>query len=197
MPVDKKLENFISVIMADSDADCERINAEISKRREAYLDHAENEILGEIYSMVKTRSSQIKTDAGRLIARRASDNKRDLHLHREKIAEEIFASVRTRILEYVESPEYPEALLLIAQRAGAALQSDTDFHILLRNEDMKYVDKLRSVVPGEYTSGEIKLGGLIAYSERRGMLVDLTYDAAMANIDSMFAEISDFGSSLE
>lgn len=194
MPVDKKLERFVAAILSEGDAESKRLNAEISEKQSQYMETAENEILAEVYAHIRSRSNQIKIEAGRKISKHAFNSKRLLHQRRSEIAEEVFEEVRQRVCVYVSSPEYPGILLQIAKRAKAGLKCDNDITILLRKEDMKYAEMLKNEVGGQYKEGDIKYGGLIAYSEANSMLVDLTYDAAMGTMTENFAMISDFGS---
>lgn len=189
---DRKLNQFIKTIMLDANSECEKIRNEIDKRRSAYIDTAETELLNEMYSHIRAKVAEAKTNAGRLISQKALENKKALYNCRSEIEKKVLDKVRARISEYVQTPEYLSQLRIMAAYAARLLEG-SDIVISLRADDMKYADELDSQTPAIYTQGDFVLGGLIAVSSSKNLRIDMTFDASLTEVSGKFGEISGLG----
>ncbi|MEG1633638.1 MAG: V-type ATP synthase subunit E family protein [Oscillospiraceae bacterium] len=130
----------------------------------------------------------------RIIAARLAERRTVLEF-RERCADEIFADVKRRLLEYCDSAEYPPALAALLKRAAAAVPGARDVSVYLRSRDMEYAPALSAAAPElclEFLVGDIALGGLILLCPSAGRRVDLTFDSALADLYGRFSDISGF-----
>jgi len=189
---DRKLDQFIKTIILDANSECNEIRNEISKRRSAYMDAAETELLNEMYSDIRAKVTEAKTNAGRLISQKALENKKALFKCRSEIEKRVLDKVRARLFEYVKTPDYLSQLRKMAAYAARFLE-ENDIVISLRADDMKYADELNSQTPAIYTQGDFKLGGLIAVSPSKNLRIDMSFDTSLTEVSGKFGEISGLG----
>jgi len=193
MPLyDRKIDKFINTIILDAKSECKKIRVEIDKRRNAFLEKAENELLNEMYGYIRTKAAEARANAGRRISQKSLENKKALRNCRSKIEKMVLDKVREQILEYVKTPEYISKLRNMAAYASEILR-EKDIVINLRPEDMKYAEELNSVTPATYAEGDFTLGGLIAASPSKNLRIDMSFDTSLIEVSKDFGRISGLG----
>jgi len=191
----KKLEKFTSAMYDDAQVELDAILSRVASRRESFLSSAEDALLNEVYTYIRERTTKVRTETGKHISQLAFENKRKLHNHRTAVMNQIICKVSAKVLEYSASEKYTDDLVKIALRADRAL-GGVALRIYLRPQDMQFVPQLQAaeITRAEYLEGRIVYGGLIAESIANHLRIDLSYDAALRNIDEKFAFLTGFGS---
>ncbi|MFR5782843.1 MAG: V-type ATP synthase subunit E family protein, partial [Oscillospiraceae bacterium] len=120
--------------------------------------------------------------------------KRSLLQFREDCAADVFAEVRRRVLVLHDSAGYAGTLqdqLLRALSAVPGAQRRRE----LRHEDMARAADLAAAAPGvelKFVEGAFTLGGLVLDCAEAGRKIDLTFDAALEDLEGRFSEITGF-----
>lgn len=121
--------------------------------------------------------------------------KRSLLQFREDCADDVFAEVRRRVLELPKQPEYEKTLRDQLWRALDAVPGARSARVLLRREDMRFAQALNAASPGvrlSFEEGGFTLGGLVLECGEQGRKIDLSFDAALEDLEGRFSEITGF-----
>ena len=113
----------------------------------------------------------------------------------EDCADDVFAEVRRRVLELPEQPEYGNTLKEQLWRALDAVPGARSARVLLRREDMRFAQSLNAASPGvrlSFEEGGFSLGGLVFECAEKGRKIDLSFDAALEDLEGRFSEITGF-----
>jgi len=191
-----KLQRFISAIMADAQAEADAIYSEVKTESDALLSAAEKEAHAEMLHFIDTEEERIKADCGRRLSRAVMSNKREMHLRREEIADEVVSEVKKKLETYVKTPDYIEYLRDVLTFTLTAFKEDAT--VLLRPEDMDLAAEL-SKIPFDnkltFEEGTFSLGGMEVSCQLRNLHADATFDYKIIDLRGRFAEL--FGLSLE
>lgn len=193
----EKLMHFTQVLMEEASAETRAVEAEIQAARESARAKAEDQILQEAYQYIKSEVARLRKDSGRRISRQMQDNRRQLYLRREEMAQEVFDLVRVRLSSYVETPAYQDKLLSLFRESVERLGEITRLTVFLRPEDRSYAPLLDEACGTIYLTvkdGPFVLGGLVVESDERALRIDATFDTALEELNGHFAE--QFGLSL-
>ena len=121
--------------------------------------------------------------------------KRSLLQFREDCAADVFAEVRRRVLALHDSAGYAGTLQDQLLRALSAVPGAHSAVVELRHEDMARAADLAAAAPGvelKFVEGAFTLGGLVLDCAEAGRKIDLTFDAALEDLEGRFSEITGF-----
>ncbi|NCB04761.1 MAG: hypothetical protein EOM69_04475 [Clostridia bacterium] len=192
LKLEQKLDHFTATILAEATAETERALAELEEKRNIAYAAAKSKIRAEIQHYMRTEVSRIKAEAGHRISRRMLEDKQELYLRRNQIAQEVFSAVREKLTAYTESDAYQERLAALVRKASEALKGASDLCIYLRRADLPRAQALAACLNGapvRFAEGSFQLGGLIADSPSEGRMLDCSFDSAVAALDGHFVEL--------
>lgn len=184
-----KLERFIATIYSDAEGEGSVLEAELAKKRDAFISAAEDELIGEVAAYIRAASARIRTEAGRRISQKMFEQKHELYRCRRAIRDEAVDAARKRVEAYTETAEYAAALERLAVYASKKLGGDT-MTIYLRPRDMEFADRIAELSGAKVIEGEVELGGLVAVNLRRHLRLDLSYDSALEKAADDFGEMT-------
>lgn len=188
--VQEKLEKFTSVIVADAKTECDAIYEEVRKQSQVTLDAAEDEALSEAFRYIKTEIAKINTDNGRQLSRVMMEQKRELYLRRETMADETEAAVQEKLSEYVKTPAYSEQVTAMAKRLLEEFDADTIFYLRLEDEPLKEkIAAIKTKHTIQFAQGHFHLGGLEAACPARKRHIDAAFDSTLQQLRSQFFEL--------
>lgn len=193
-PTNKKLDSFLKYIASEADGESSALRKEIEEGRSAALAAAEDEALADAYKTIRNQVSRIRTEAGCRISQEVLESKRALSVRREEIAQEVLSAVCDRLAQFVTTDAYPVVLLRQAT-AGKALLPSSPVQIHVCPRDLSLASVLSKDLPDVtiLEDSSIQLGGLILQDTSGKYRVDCTFDNALAEIGSHFAELADLG----
>ena len=190
-----KLADFTAAVTGAARARAEELNKETER--------LEREALEEYGAALAAASEKRRASA--LADARVRENKRvvaeglaakrSLLKFREDGAAAVFGEVRRRGRELPGRPEYAETLKNQLWRALDAVPGAREARVWLRREDMGYAPGLNSASPGvrlEFLEGGFELGGLVLECAEKGRKVDLSFDAALEDLEGRFSELTGF-----
>ncbi len=190
-----KLEAFTKAVTGAANAKAEEMNKETERlERQALEEYAEA-----LASAAEKKRASALADAkvreNKRIVAEGLAAKRSLLQFREDCADDVFSEVKRRILELPKTPEYAETLKNQLWRALDAVPGAREATVWLRREDMGCAQILNSASPGvklRFLEGGFELGGLILECEEKNRKIDLSFDAALEDLEGRFSELTGF-----
>lgn len=190
-----KLADFTAAVTGAASAKAAEMNAETERLEREALD----EYASVLRSAAEKRRASALADAkvreNKRIVAEGLASKRSLLQFREDCADDVFAEVRRRVLELPEQPEYGNTLKEQLWRALDAVPGARSARVLLRREDMRFAQSLNAASPGvrlSFEEGGFSLGGLVFECAEKGRKIDLSFDAALEDLEGRFSEITGF-----
>lgn len=189
-----KIEGFTSAVITAAEQHAARINEETEQlEREAIDNYA-----ADLKAAAKRRAAALADAKVRENKRVVSEDlaaKRSLLQFREDCAADVFAEVRRRVLALHDSAGYAGTLKDQLLRALSAVPGAHSAVVELRHEDMARAADLAAAAPGvelKFVEGAFTLGGLVLDCAEAGRKIDLTFDAALEDLEGRFSEITGF-----
>lgn len=195
--IQDKLERLTNAILNESHTVTERILSEIEHQRDAALEASEAELKLEVLHYKRAKIAELKSEQSRRVTGITVENRRELFRLRDEYAHQVFELLRDRIAEFTKTPAYLDKLKQYLCRGISEIGGGSAL-VLLRREDMKFVDELKDCAEGStlsFSEGKFELGGLMLSSLENNMNIDMTYDTEFSELDGHFAEM--FGLELE
>jgi vacuolar-type H+-ATPase subunit E/Vma4 len=181
-----KLRNFTAAVNHQIEEKIAGFLDEAEKERENILKNAQtdSETAGKKHfeELLQKRGGQYV----RAISKAELDVKKELLLHREELAEKLFADVARRLSEYRASPQYADYLVksletAVSESAGDGGGESGETTVFLSPPDMVYADRLKDAASGAAVEADEsnRLGGLAVFNRARGTIIDKTFDTAL------------------
>lgn len=189
---DEREDKFYNAISRCAEEQRKKVEREIAEFKKRELEQTENEVLAECYRMIQTEVSQMRTRIARDVARQEMDLKRNLLQKRQAITENVFCRASGKLQEYVRSEQYEEFLKKSAKSIGALLGGPGTV-VVHRPGDEKYEAAIREAFgsPCSFRADDaIRIGGIRAQNEAKGLLADETLDTLLENQREWFQEQS-------
>lgn len=190
-----KLKGFTSAVMAAAEQRAAKLNEETDRLEREAMEHYSADLTA---AAAKRRAAALADARVRENKRVVSEGlaaKRSLLQFREDCADDVFAEVRRRVLELPKQPEYGDTLREQLWRALDAVPGARNAVVELRREDMGYAQSLNAASPGvklSFVEGSFSLGGLVLECADKGRKIDLSFDAALEDLEGRFSEITGF-----
>lgn len=182
---DEKATTFLDAINKYAKEQSNKINDESQALREKELKKAENEILNDAYKLIQSELNQARKEITSSISKEQIAGKKELFRLRTDITIKVFDKVKTKLIEFTKTPEYPKLLENYAKVTATVLTED-DTVIYLRHDDMCYEAAIKKVFPKNSNcivkeADNIEIGGLRGANQTMGLVVDETLDSKLAN----------------
>ena len=118
--------------------------------------------------------------------------KKEVLRRREALTDKIFDVVKQRLSDYRNAPEYVD--MLVKELNDMKISDGAE--VFLSPADMKYTDTLKKAVHSKnvtFSSDDnIKLGGISVYNKDSETICDKTFDMAVDEQRSLFANSNAF-----
>lgn len=189
-----KIEGFTSAVITAAEQHAARINEETEQLEREAIDNYAADLKA---AAAKRRAAALADAKVRENKRVVSEGLGKTHLlqFREDCAADVFAEVRRRVLVLHDSAGYAGTLQDQLLRALSAVPGAHSAVVELRHEDMARAADLAAAAPGvelKFVEGAFTLGGLVLDCAEAGRKIDLTFDAALEDLDGRFSEITGF-----
>ena len=171
----EKLARFEKAVSSEVETKTTEILAEVdSYKKEKLVDVQEVEIQ-RAYDMIQRKAAEIRASFARDVTKEKVAARQRLLRRRSELTEELFRKAAERVQEYTKTEVYKEKLKTLLADAKEG------WSVLVRAEDEELVRSLAGDGVTVTVSPEIKLGGIVFYSESTGLYQDETYDATLKN----------------
>ena len=190
-----KLKAFTSAVTAAAQERAAKINAETEQLEREAMEAYSADLAAAAAKRRASALADAKVRENKRIVAEGLAAKRSLLQFREDCADDVFNEVRARILELPKKPEYAGTLKNQLWRALDAVPGAREARVWLRREDMGFAHGLNSASPGvrlEFLEGSFVLGGLILECPEKNRKIDLSFDAALEDLEGRFSELTGF-----
>lgn len=190
-----KLEGFTSAVITAAEQHAARINEETEQLEREAIDNYAADLKAAAAKRRAAALADAKVRENKRVVSEGLAAKRSLLQFREDCAADVFAEVRRRVLALHDSAEYAGTLQDQLLRALSAVPGAHSAVVELRHEDMARAADLAAAAPGvelKFVEGAFTLGGLVLDCAEAGRKIDLTFDAALEDLEGRFSEITGF-----
>lgn len=190
-----KLKGFISAVITAAEQHAARINEETERLEREAIEKYSADLAAAAAKRRAAALADAKVRENKRVVSEGLAAKRSLLQFREDCAADVFAEVRRRVLALHDSTEYAGTLADQLRRALEAVPGAHSAVVRLRREDMGYARDLAAAAPGvelSFEEGAFTLGGLVLDCAEKGRKIDLTFDAALEDLEGRFSEMTGF-----
>lgn len=191
MPVQDRLNNFVSAITNEARASQEQIQQETQNFVSSELEKAKNEALYESYHLIQQSISRIRSEVGKEVSEKVLEFKNSLIQRRNGIWHEVFKLVEQRVKTFVNSNDYEQFLKSSIHNCYKLLTGSVTVYV--RPADVKYEDLIKSIIPDcDIAVDEtIQLGGIKIEEKGGRRLIDDTLDCRIRTEFKQFTKTSE------
>lgn len=186
-----KIEGFTSAVITAAEQHAARINEETEQLEREAIDNYAADLKAAAAKRRAAALADAKVRENKRVVSEGLAAKRSLLQFREDCAADVFAEVRRRVLALHDSAGYAGTLKDQLLRALSAVPGAHSAVVELRHEDMARA----AAAPGvelKFVEGAFTLGGLVLDCAEAGRKIDLTFDAALEDLEGRFSEITGF-----
>lgn len=190
-----KIEGFTSAVITAAEQHAARINEETEQLEREAIDNYAADLKAAAAKLRAAALADAKVRENKRVVSEGLAAKRSLLQFREDCAADVFAEVRRRVLALHDSAGYAGTLKDQLLRALSAVPGAHSAVVELRHEDMARGAGLAAAAPGvelKFVEGAFTLGGLVLDCAEAGRKIDLTFDAALEDLEGRFSEITGF-----
>ena len=190
-----KIEGFTSAVITAAEQHAARINEETEQLEREAIDNYAADLKAAAAKRRAAALADAKVRENKRVVSEGLAAKRSLLQFREDCAADVFAEVRRRVLALHDSAGYAGTLQDQLLRALSAVPGAHSAVVELRHEDMARAADLAAAAPGvelKFVEGAFTLGGLVLDCAEAGRKIDLTFDAALEDLEGRFSEITGF-----
>lgn len=182
----QKVANFERLVLTDAEAQRDRILEQLKAKRLERLAAAEQEISARYEKKRIREIERLKSKTNEGMAERVAEQKKALLSGREQMAEDIFAAVQAKLLDYITTEEYAQSMQALLAEKGATVEGGFDVVVWAQDPVMQRVAQQSGYVV--QVTDEPLLGGCKLKSQQSNMLVDLTFGAKFHQEREAFLE---------
>ena len=178
----EKLERFAKAVDDDVNVQIDQILKQAEISRDELIEKANDESLYEAYDRIKDEIKKISNKYVKIVSKAELDNKREILLHREKIANQVIENVKNKLMDFTASDEYCKYLIKRINDEVSCGIDVNDIVVYLSDKDMKFSNDIRKSVSEDLkieTKENIKIGGLSIYLVKENIIKDNTFDSAL------------------
>jgi len=191
---EEKISKFLDAIHADALSRRESIAQETEAFKKAELEQAEQQALSEAYMLIHKEIDAARATLARELANREIASKRELLAHRAGLAGRIFDTCRQQVAQFTGSTGYLPFLQKSVKEIAARFDSG-EVILYLREADIKFAPKVVKAFGrpvGVETTGDIVLGGVIAFNQTTRLRADHSLDSKLEAQRAWFVQHSGF-----
>ena len=190
---DDKMARFEQMIFADIDKQIEQIERRTEKTKSAAFDNAKNDELEYIFGIMQKSIKEIQKDFDRRLTIKKLDSNREILKFRRELEDELFESVRAKLLKFCETDQYSkylsDSLDTLKNYTQGGLWNGA--LIYLNARDMKRSNDVKAAFAFDcqmIENTDIRIGGFILEHKQNAVLIDLTLDTKLEEARRNFAE---------
>ena len=163
----KNLSEFIRAINLDADIECEKIKKDALDEKREKLSAAGNEFENDCLEKISKAHKNIQSESNREITAFENKMRDELIEKRNRIENDVFSKVESKLKQFVKTPEYKNFLLKSAAEIGNVIKGE-NLVVFMRNEDILFSDEIQTAIakPCSIESdNSIVIGGLKASTD--------------------------------
>ena len=187
MLYNEKTAQFEEKINSAADAEIEALLSAAKARAEKAVSGADEEYLEKSYHVVSGETKNIKERLDHIVSQKSFEASREVFAHRNKLVDDFFSGIETKLLEYAKTDDYRQNLADILKEVNAQHAFTSSSKAYVRAEDVDAVKKLYPALQVE-ADKKIKLGGVTVYYPEDKIYIDRTFDNKFQEQRTAFAD---------
>lgn len=191
--MDDKTSNFLKAIDKYAKEQRKEIKAKASEFKKKELNKAEAEVLRDSYFLIQREMAQMRKGIDSKVSKVEIESKRNLLAKRKNIMEKVFLEAKNRLIDFTKDNDSYSNYLLKSVDIIAKTLNEKDTILYVKSDDLIYSEKLEKAYPLACTvmkSLEIKIGGILGYNAKKGLIIDETMDSKLKDQYIWFEENS-------
>jgi len=183
---DERIAKFLDAIDRDAQERRRQIEAQVDQANAEALERAKAEAQAQAQQLIRKELYKQRVAVNQKFAKEAASLRTALAGRRTEIADQVFLEAEQSLRAFTEKPEYQAFLSGSAARCAALLPQGES-----READIPLADALRAAFgrPCEVRAdASIRIGGLKASCEAKGLVADDTLDNRLQNQHGWFLE---------
>ena len=180
----EKLERFEKAVYKEVNIQVNEILNQAESSRKEIIEKANDDSLNEAYDKIKQEIKKISAKYTKLVSKAELDCKRDILVHREKLASKIIENVRNSLISFTQSDKYKDYLINLIKQEIENLDENSEPVFFLSKKDMQFADEIREKLNQDICIQEkdcIKIGWLFIGYKNQNVLKDNTLDSALSD----------------
>lgn len=177
-----KITKFMQAITDHAAAQSRQVHEEVEAYKRERLSIAEKQALNDSAELIKTEHAALQTEIRLEMSRRELNARQELLAMRREMTENIFQEAREKLITFTEQPAYTDFLKASFQTIAAQLPAEGTVYYAAAREEESRGRLLRDCCPKgavlQFVK-DIKIGGVRAFHEASGLLLDDTLDARL------------------
>lgn len=178
--LDEKMELIGSAIVSQAEQERKSIVDKANAIREQELSACKEQLIEKMFGRVQAQTRTIRQKSIKDKAQAELRAHRELLLRRQELTTSVFAAAKTRLYDYVSTPDYPAALLSQLRKMAGSWEHSAST-VFLRDDDLALAGEIEAILPGCRVVADrtIRIGGFRLRNSAAGILVDETLDARL------------------
>lgn len=175
-----KANNFLNVINKYAKKQKSKVLDEIREQELISQKKIENQILEDTKLIIKKAIIDLENELAVEISHKELEERKKLSQRRKEIMKDVFKESRIKLQEFSRSDKY-EIFLERSCKSVAQVINTPDLEILVKSQDIKYENLIKKIFNNceLKITDKIKLGGIIAQSKSKKIIVDDSLDSRL------------------
>ncbi len=194
--VDDKLDSFARTVMKEAMDKRAQILERAIEGKKAIFEQSEIEALKKAYEAIQKEVRKVQKEKNEMISKAIIEGKKAFLSQREKIVDQVFSEVITKIKEFVVSNDYKGFLLGKAQE-GISTVGDGEIIVIISSKDIQYKNDIVNEAKKKF-SIDVKIeedtvdniGGCKVWNKTKSIIADFTINTSLQKEREEFLKIS-------
>lgn len=185
--------NFLNAIQKHANMQKAEIEKELKKYREQQISEGKERALKDAYNLIQNELATKRSTIISEYSEKAADSKRDLYKKRLEMVDHIRTDVIKKLDEFTKTDRYDEYLKRSLEQISNYI-GDSSCVLYIRECDKDRINRAADAVIAisEISADDsIKIGGIKAYIEDQGIIIDDSLDSTLdQKMDIFISECS-------
>ena len=179
----QKLKRFAASVNSEIEEQIEQIQQDSLTQKQELLNKTEDRVLNESYTRIQKSVRDIESKYRRIFALREQELNTETLKYRNELVKKIFEAVESKIIEFTQSEKYEGFLIKQLEKENVK-----DAVIKISDRDMKFRESLEKASGCTVEAdSDIELGGIALFFEKKGIVIDKTFDNALEEHKQSFS----------
>lgn len=183
MDYEQKFEIFSKTVLEEAVMKKQRILSQVREQISEAKNKIRGNIIKEAESRLRVASEKAEKNKNEIVSRVAMETKRIIVEKREELIEQMKLSIEKRLINFIDSKEYLDWILLQINDAKIQL-NDKNVTVYVGINDEKLINAIieKSEVKDVRVDEQITYGGCKTVSTAKKMLVDSTFENKLEEV---------------
>ncbi len=192
----EKINRFSNLVLDDAEHQKEELLTRIDEEKKSRLEDKENEYLAEAYDEIQEDIDNVRKENNTKILKAETDARRAVLLKREEIIAKVFDAVKSKLTDYMSTPEYGKWLIDTARAAMEETGKGTKL-VYVSEDDMRFEKEIIALGTESGFKVEVEavrdvdfLGGVKVFNRDRRVTADYSLGELLEEQRAEFLQTS-------